>query len=258
MKKGYQILKKILVNTVTTMVVLMGVICFGNVQKASAKVLNSIPKSMRGTWYDKYGGKSIFKARSLTEVDHFNHKTSVTHWRLATHSLAIRKWVNGKPQYYRITKNEQINSYSNGRIAIWWQADNSNTGTMHPSYYQLSHKVVNGHRYQKLIESVGAGFGINPDNNYRVKKLPKIHKNINSYRQAEKRVLQLKGHYIHGYYYQWTAMSANNSYLFHHKGHLVYWIRGINEPYLKHKKFGSYSGYDYYVYLNGKVIKRVG
>lgn len=157
------------------MAVLLGFVCFGNGQEVSAKVLNTVPKAMRGTWYDKYGGRSTFGAHSLTNIDHFNHKVSITHYHLATHSPAIKKWVNHKPQYDKVTKNERVNSYSNGRVVIWWQANGSKTGTMHPTYYQLSHKVVNGHKFQKLIEAIGAGFGISPSNYYRVKKLPKAH-----------------------------------------------------------------------------------
>lgn len=159
---------------ITTAAVLLGS-CLGNGQGVSAKVLNTIPKAMRGVWHDKYGGTTTFGAHSMTEVDHYDHKTSVTHWHFATSNPSIRKWVNHKPQFNKVTRNERINRYSNGRIVIWWQENSAETGTMHPTYYRLSHKMINGHRYQKLIESTGAGFGINPFNHYRVRHLPKTH-----------------------------------------------------------------------------------
>lgn len=168
-------MKKLLATIGIIIIVLLGFICLGDAQDANAKVINTVPKTMRGTWYDKYGGKSIVGARYLTNIDHFDHKISVTHYHLATHSPAIKKWVNHTPQYDKVTRNERINSYSKGRVVIWWQEDGAKTGTMHPTYYQLSHKMINGRKYPKLIESTGAGYGINPLDHYRVMKLPKAH-----------------------------------------------------------------------------------
>lgn len=132
----------------------------GCVSTASAKSLSSVPKNMRGTWYDKYNSKEIFKSRSLIETEYENGKRHVFRYHLATSN-----------EGYKVKHSQRINTDGNGKVAIWWQLNGSNSSTVHPTYYRLTHRVFSGHSYQRLIEYSGSNFGIGGFSHYRIKNI---------------------------------------------------------------------------------------
>ncbi|MCT3398878.1 hypothetical protein [Lentilactobacillus hilgardii] len=71
-------MKKVLISVATTMAVLLGFICFENIQEASAHVhYTTIPKSLRGTWYNWNEGKY---SKTILTKHHWYYKGPHKRW----------------------------------------------------------------------------------------------------------------------------------------------------------------------------------
>lgn len=148
MEKGYQILKKILLSMVTTIAVLMAVICFGNVQKASASHYTTIPRVLRGTWIKqlKRHEKQLIKMTKYTFYG-ANYKNGKKESNSS--KLSVKKFISGTRDY-QLVVSKHANKYGYWSIGL---NDSDGVWTLKPI-------IHNGKRALKsLVPNIGHPIG---------------------------------------------------------------------------------------------------
>lgn len=110
---------------ITTMAVLTGAVCFGNVQSVSAK---AIPTNMRGVWYS-YDGHGRYFRQTMTK-----------------HRLYSRDYFEGKYRYNRAKAS--ASRYSRGS---WVSIDTNKKTLGAPAFYRYSPIKIKG-KWRKSLQ----------------------------------------------------------------------------------------------------------
>uniref|UniRef100_UPI00403FB73A hypothetical protein n=1 Tax=Lentilactobacillus hilgardii TaxID=1588 RepID=UPI00403FB73A len=119
-------MKKLLISVVTTVAVLIGFVCFGSAQSASAK---AIPENMRGIWYSYIGHGRYFR-QTMTK-----------------HRLYSRDYFEGKYRYNRAKVS--ATGYSRGSWLSIYVINKQTIGA--PAFYRYSPIKIKG-RWRKSLQ----------------------------------------------------------------------------------------------------------